>query len=251
MTPAGDVRSSWAVITANVGGYDTVHPVPADAADADWVYVTDCSRTERRAERLGWRPVRAWGPQADSRFLLSRYPKAVPQEFTDRPRSIYVDARFRIESATVVDRLSTFVDGESWIALYRHDDRDCLFDEADECQRLGLSSPSLNNQIEHYRSIGVPRHMGLWCGGVIVRIHGAAQRTFGDAWYAELRRWPTRDQISLPVVLDRTGTTPCEIPGSVYSSPRLKVTPHRVSRSGGPRAIRHAIASIVRSSRAI
>lgn len=233
MTVSGPTmdRGEWSVITVNVCDYDVIRPVPSDATSVDWVYVTDRDATAERAASLGWRTVVM--PQSDQTpFLQSRIPKTSPQEFTDRSYSVYVDARFLVETEGVVDDLSAYLGPGAWLALFSHDDRHSIYDEAEECRRLKISTPEMDAQISHYRAIDVQHSTGLWCGGVLVRRHGVEQAEFGRAWLQELAMWQTRDQLSLPVVLERCDVVPAEIPGSLYAWPGLQITPHLVRRPG-------------------
>jgi hypothetical protein len=231
-----------------MGGYDEVHPVAGDASTVDWVYVTDTVEIARRSEALGWRAVVLDEPE-ESAFLRARRPKVAPHRFTTRSSSVYVDARFAVETERVVDVLSGHLAGDGWLGLFRHPRRDSIYDEAEECLRLRLGGPLVRTQVEAYRAAGVPQDTGLWCGGVIVRRHGVEQERFGEAWFEELTRWPTRDQLSLPVVLERCQIDPASIAGSVYSWPGLRVTPHLVARPQPDRIERYRRHALNRWSR--
>lgn len=224
-------RHTWSVITTNFGSYDDVLPTPK-CVTADWVYVTESRRTARLASSRGWRAVLV--PPSGSPFLQSRYAKTRPDKFTERQMSLYVDARFAIESEEVLDSLAAYIDGPRWLALFRHPFRRDIFEEAMECQRLGLVGRNVAAQMSYYRSAGTADGAGLWCGGILVRRHGEAQRHFGRSWYHELERWPTRDQLSLPVVMKRCDIAPAEIPGSVYDWPGVVARPHRARRHDEP-----------------
>jgi hypothetical protein len=91
------------------------------------------------------------------------------------------------------------------MALWKHPSRDCIYEEA--VQAKGLFHPSetirrdIDRQIEHYRQIGIPRHIGMAECGVIIRRNKPIVNRFNEAWWAEICCYSQRDQISFPVVL--------------------------------------------------
>lgn len=218
-----------AVVSVNMGRYDHVHRVPEDSRCYEWVYITDDQRTARSARRRGWHTLLV--PKGPAGLLRSREPKACPSRYVNVPASVYLDARYRVDSEQVIQSLLSYVDGNRWLALFAHHDRETVEQEALECIRRGLGAEGLRDQLTLYQQSG--RHgLKLWAAAVIVRRHGPEARAFGERWMSELRAWPTRDQVSLPVVLHDLDIRPETIPGTMHSFPGLNALDHRRLRAG-------------------
>jgi hypothetical protein len=235
------MRSRAVVYTAIFGDYDALkQPAPQDDP-CDFICFTD----NRMPPRVGvWRVVhikRASGThprmQAKRFKLLSHevFPNGrLAWRFAPlwrRPRidlSIWVDASLRIKNPTFVADMRELVADGDW-AMFAHQWRDCIYDEADASLILekyrGLP---IAQQVESYKSI-VPPHGGLYACGVIVRREPAGQRMadVNARWWRENLRWTYQDQLSLPYVL-RTGETcqPRIIPGDILSNRWLDFIPH-------------------------
>jgi hypothetical protein len=90
------------------------------------------------------------------------------------------------------------------LALVQHPRRDCIYEEAEHCRRIGRGDPAkLARAVLRYQNEGHPARYGLWMGGVIMRRHTAAVKAFNAEWWREVMSGTPRDQIALPVVLRR------------------------------------------------
>ena len=58
-------------------------------------------------------------------------------------------------------------------------------------------------QVEHYKKLGEPKPEEMAMGGFIIRRHVPIVEKFNEAWWAEICRRGQRDQLSLPMVLNR------------------------------------------------
>ena len=105
------------------------------------------------------------------------------------------------------------------VALFRHPERDNIDDEAQvSLTMLKYVGLPLLEQVENYRTRGLPNDAGLWAGGVIVRQHGPNRVCFEDDWWHENVTWSFQDQLSLPYVLWKHNVHPGVISGSVYKT---------------------------------
>lgn len=92
------------------------------------------------------------------------------------------------------------------IAVFRHHTRDCLFQEAKECIRLGLDdTETIEKHVERYE--GFPEHKGLYQCGVILRRHTPRIKRLNEAWHAQYMTGCKRDQVSFPYVLEKEGVS--------------------------------------------
>ncbi len=92
------------------------------------------------------------------------------------------------------------------IAFFAHPLRDCIYQEQSVCQALALDNPFIMiAQINKYKGLGYPEHNGLIDGSVILRRHTPEIAKLNEAWWAEIKRYSRRDQISFNYVAWKLG----------------------------------------------
>lgn len=119
------------------------------------------------------------------------------------------------------------------LALFRHPDRRCLYEEYEVCKKAGfLKDPEkARKQVARYHDANFPRGAGLWCGTIIFRRHMHPDVVrFNNLWWREIRMGSVRDQISLPYVMKEVGIKPTVIPGSLWSNKWFRLVPHAKDR---------------------
>ena len=130
----------------------------------------------------------------------ARWYKTHPPEGYDY--TIWVDSCLKIKSPHFA-QLCVDAAADKW-ATFSHVERDCFYEEAKICRYMKkcLDQP-VWEQAEHYLSEGMPKKYGLWATGVLARSNWGAD--LNNAWWTEINKWSTRDQISLPYVLWKSG----------------------------------------------
>jgi hypothetical protein len=147
--------------------------------------------------------------------MSAKWYKAMPDEAMPDVRwSIWIDANARVDSVSFAASAVSFA--QQGLALFRHPQRDCIYQEARASRltaRDKYEGQPLEAQVAHYRDLGHPKHGGLFAGGTIVRDSSRPEiREVGKRWLDECVRWSYQDQLSLPVVLRRVGVTPSVFP---------------------------------------
>jgi hypothetical protein len=100
------------------------------------------------------------------------------------------------------------------IGVWNHTDRSCLYKEAEAVNDNNYDYKDLvNNQIEYYKSQGYPENNGLYELPVIIRKNTDNIKILNMRWWEQICRFSSRDQISMPFVLWKTGITPKILPG--------------------------------------
>ena len=98
------------------------------------------------------------------------------------------------------------IDKDFDIAMYQHPNRDCLYEEAKTCMKMGLDDPeTIIEQAKMYEDKGYAKHKGLCECGIIIRRHTPKVERFNEAWWAEYTRHSRRDQISCMYAADKVG----------------------------------------------
>ena len=182
-------RRVTTIVSANVGSYDRPATHVAQSVPVDYVTVTD-------------------NPGGGEPRRVAKGPKLRPWLWApDGGPWIWLDAAFDVVSPAFVADMLELV-GSQPVAMFEHPFRDCLYDEAD--------AVGARHQANHYRMLGVPAGLGLWAAGVIV--YTTPCEYLANVWAAELAAWCLRDQVSLPVVLERVGVRPVTIPGNIFDN---------------------------------
>jgi hypothetical protein len=143
--------------------------------------------------------------------ILSRLPKLCPHLFfAGYDWVIYLDnnARFLLDPARVIRRIAKEHPGTpQGRYLFRHRRRDCIWDEADECLRLGFMTPAQHAQISGILTAAAyPRHAGLFVNTCMIQRMGcAATDRLNTEWFESLTSITRRDQVMLPFLLWQSG----------------------------------------------
>jgi len=140
--------------------------------------------------------------------LSAKFYKVNPHKiFRTYDYSCWIDARILIKSPIFDEFIMSYLKKHSW-AMYRHQDRDNIYDEADICIRWGKGDPEkIRAQVEKYKEDGYKAENGLFMGGVILRKHNEKDVIkLNEFWWKEIKKHSLRDQLSFPYALWKTGT---------------------------------------------
>ena len=192
------------IYTSNFRNYDVVF----DPACIDHPYFCFTDTIGAHGDHGIWRhivvPNRQRTPQVDARWH-KLHPHVL---FPHSEWTLYHDASLSL--------IRCPLDFAAWCAeatgrddvdlyLFSHPERDCLYDEAEACARLGKDTPErMEPQLARYRQMGFPRHAGMWQAGILLRRNTPKARAFHERWWSELAAGSHRDQLSLPVAMQLT-----------------------------------------------
>ena len=90
--------------------------------------------------------------------------------------------------------------GDNDLAVHRHCDRNCLYEEVEATQfRNPPRDPKemIANQGIQYKKDGYPENIGLYENGILYRKNNEQIRSFNKLWFEETAKWNTEDQISM------------------------------------------------------
>ncbi len=180
------------IYTANIGEKDEFVLPKAVQAGVKYVYFVD---DKSKYESSVW-DVREVERKFDDSKIDAKWYKMHPHLLFPGENTFWIDANFR--PVKYPSRL--FIRD---LGLYRHGNRDCVYAEATHClwKRVG-NAELIRKQIAYYEEQGMPRHFGLFLGGVLMRTPAAA--SFNEVWWEETLRFSARDQLSLPYALWKT-----------------------------------------------
>lgn len=200
--------SETTVITAIYGGRDKLRAPSIVRPDVDYVCYTDDCGLRHNVWDCRYVPPSHQDPcRSAKRF------KVLSHLYVDSRQSIWIDA----SSQLLCDPVEIFNEFTEALALVRHW-RHCIYHEARACRRRCNDQLQLiESAVRHYRESRHPPRWGLWYGTALFRRHTPEMAQFNEAWWAQIERYTRRDQISLPVILHRTG-----IPFHTFSRSELR-----------------------------
>jgi len=196
------LKSAIVFYTCVTGGYDAWRGLDRPAADADYVYFSDRLRP---GPRDGWeiRPIPEFARRQNAKDT-ARFAKMHPHLLLpEHSASVYFDGN--VFPTPAAGGYCRQIAAEHVLSIYRHPVRDCLFDEAQVCEGIGLVyAGRIARRLAKYRAAGFPAHAGLHETNVLIRRHHDPQlvRLMG-LWWREYEAGVTRDQVSLPYLLWR------------------------------------------------
>ena len=188
-------RDKLVVYTSLVGDRDTLR-VDQEWGDARWVNFG--------SESAGKWEARPPFDRFRSDRRNSRAPKLLAHQFVNADYSIWLDGNIalKVNPQVLIDEFLKDTD----LAVFKHPERSCLYDEATVCAVHRLDDPeAITAQAKRYEDAGYGKGRGLAECNVIVRRHTSKVARFNESWWAEWCRGCVRDQISFPYALDQVG----------------------------------------------
>lgn len=192
------------VYTCVFGGYDWIFPPCHPEKDINYIVVCD----DPTLRIPGWQTRVVDTGRFEGRRIANRYFKMLGhRELGEYDASLYIDGNVRLLGKTS-EVFDDFYSLNNCLGLFRHPLRSTVQEEAETCLRSGKIKDSeyLEMELERYRQDGFSDDVGLLEAGIILKNHRHPDldRTM-ECWLASFARSRTRDQISLPYVLWKTG----------------------------------------------
>jgi hypothetical protein len=102
--------------------------------------------------------------------------------------------QLKVNPQTIIDEY-----GDGQIYVFKHPDRNCLFDELSACIKWKMDVLSnLDAQEKYYRSIGFPKNFGLYELPTFMVKNTEKIKKFQFMWFEQICKFSSRDQISFP-----------------------------------------------------
>ena len=140
--------------------------------------------------------------------MMNRKYKILPHIFLPQyNKSLYIDSNILI-GRNPLDLANKYLHDQDFL-LPKHWSRDCIYDEARACIKLGKSGfDETCQQMKKYKKESFPANFGLGVNAIIFRNHNATNIKFlMDFWWKELNESVKRDQLCLAYVLWKSGVT--------------------------------------------
>ena len=211
------------IYTAMFGNYDNIHEPEYTCEGVDYICFTDNRNAKSNVWKFIYMDVGEDGP-----LLTAKKIKIHPECYVGNyATNIWVDAKLQVKN-DLREYIKKYSRGGSMLC-FPHFERECIYDEAAECLRLGLASKDrLLAQISKYFIEGYPINNGLYDMACIVRRQkDTFVNTLMDEWEHEIGRFTSRDQISFPYICYKHSFYPdiCDL--YIYKNRWIRVFPHK------------------------
>jgi len=197
------LKNKKVVYTALIGDRNRLICEPVYITDGwDYICFTDLDtiRTEVPIEQSAWE-FRRIKNTIDVKKMSRRIKILCDEYLPEYETSLYIDTRFR--TVRDIDSwIKEITNGNTYdIIVMRHNKRSCLYKEADfldKCNHSRYTKVLIRKQITDYKAEGVPRYMGLYAPGIMVRKHGNDRvKCLMSCWWEQIEKYSHRDQIGL------------------------------------------------------
>ena len=119
---------------------------------------------------------------------------------------------------------------DSDIALFKHPERDCVYEEGKLIQEIRFDYPELvQSQLDYYESEEYPKNNGLYELPCRVQRNTGQIRDTMLTWWELICKYSSRDQLSLPYAMHMHNVTPTIMPGSANGLMRNIILPQVVN----------------------
>lgn len=201
-----------AVITASVGANQIIQP-PILFKDVDFYAFVDEDKVKvedawKRIKFLDFSSDPIYGNRRNAKIY-----KILPHLFVPGyDYYIWIDSTHyvAIDPHQIIDEFLSDCD----IALFQHPERDCVYREAQLIKDVNFDHHELvDAQIKFYLSIGYPKNNGLYELPCRIQRNTLKIQESMLSWWEMICMYSSRDQLSLPYVLQKHKITPSIIPG--------------------------------------
>jgi hypothetical protein len=200
--------------------------MPLTIPGVDFVFITDdlCSTPD------GWQIIKTKFFYRDPRRTAKLFKLLPHLFFKGYEISVWIDANRLLKSDII--SLATNSMESNLIAIFAHNKRKDILEEAKECIKRGKDDKSIiNNQIKSYMLYEGIKRWGLYSGSFIIRKHNDEKIiSLMAKWWKEIELNSVRDQLSLPFVISQSGLKPFIIPGNVNHNDYFETIPHKKSK---------------------
>lgn len=194
------------IYTVLTGNYDRLQQPEIVRPGYDYICFTDRGEGRDGVWELRWIPFETPDP-----ITRARYSKLQPHVvLPDYEYSVFMDANLCITGEGFYQAVEKAMAEKASFCGLPHPSRDCVYDELRYCYlKDKLSTCAAFRHHRFLQRSHMPRHAGLLETNILLRAHNKPKMiALDDAWWADFQLCCTRDQLTLPPVLQRFGIAP-------------------------------------------
>jgi len=217
-----EADSRIVVYTACFNGYDESDVAAIRMPGVDYFYI--CDGTTKAPP--GWYGIEVSFIHRDARRTAKIF-KVLPHLFlSEYEISVWIDAN-RLLRRDILTLVSESTNSHQ-IALFSHNKRSNIIEEAKECIKRGLDEREIiETQIGRYAKRENIESLGLYNGSFLIRRHSNnVIIAVMNLWWEEIEHNSVRDQLSLPYVMSQFDLDPYLLSGDVNDNVYFETVCH-------------------------
>ena len=198
------------IYTAVAGNYDKLRPVKVREPDIDYVVFTDGQGV------AGWEKKKlpiVGDARMNARHIKVTTPTNLEKEYD---WTLWVDGNMEIKSP-ITKMVPKWLETHSF-AAFKHPWWQCLYTEIDKCRARGKDKPErLEAARKYLKEQEFPRNYGQLATWVLLRKQNDVVKQHAKLWWADMKKYTMRDQVTFMLNTWRLGVGVAWIPG-IYTS---------------------------------
>lgn len=192
------MKNNILVLTSNIGGKDNLQDQINIFPNCDYIALVDSHQNVNN-----WEQHQSFDFSCIDRYQSRRNSKLYKilssWVFNQYEYIVWLDAtqHLKFNPQELIDK-----HGEFDYLLFKHNDRNCIYDEIDIVKQLNLDiHNTLNQQYEYYKSQNMPSNYGLYEMGFHIKKVNEKTMNVDIMWFEQISKFSSRDQISFPFCL--------------------------------------------------
>jgi len=223
-------KSRKAVYTAITGNYDVL--MDPEVVTPGWDYV--CFTDNKDLKSSIWNVI-LFEPEINP-AKEARKRKILSHKYMGwYGTTVWIDGNMRVRCN--LDDLVARFHGQGTITMMRHPERDCIYEEAEACKKLGKDDVEvINEHMKGIREGGCPEKNGLVATGVIIRTACADVKRLCKEWWKLVSAGSRRDQLSFNYASWKERVPYKPIPFDAVIGPMIQKVQHKKHRKASVEA---------------
>jgi len=213
------MKNNILILTSNIGGKDTLIDQVNIFPNCDYIALVDSYQNSN-----SWIQHQSFNfshiDKHQNRRNSKLYKVLSSWIFNEYDYIVWIDAtqHLKYNPQELIER-----HGDFDYLLFKHNDRNCIYDEIDIVSQLNLDTADvLSNQSEYYRLENMPTNYGLYEMGFHIKKVNQNTMNLDLMWFEQISKFSSRDQISFPYCLWKMKNTIKTMYVGEYEN-----TPHR------------------------
>ena len=193
----------YVIYTAIVGGYDSIFQPYESDNRFDYILFSN----DLPISQMGIWQIRKIPYSNPDPTRIARWVKTHPEELLpEYSASIWIDGNIVIKTKYVYSRIIELIQGHTLISSMWHNERHCLYEEAEKLISIGWEQENIFLAWLHFlKKKHYPANNGLWETNFLFRVHSNIRvKELDYLWWTCIDNYSRRDQISFPYVLWKT-----------------------------------------------
>ncbi len=196
-------KNKGVIYTCLTGDYDNL--LTHYCQNKNWDYICFSDNIEMiKAKKIAHWEIRPLQFNKLDRVKNARWHKTHPHILLpEYDYSLWIDANINVIGKGLFDKISPLIQNNSLLATLKHPERNCVYQEIEECIRIKKDDPNIINTMKNFlEHVNFAKNRGLHETSIIFRQHNVkAVSDVMELWFDMIRNYSRRDQLSFDFVI--------------------------------------------------